>query len=74
MLIFIFKAFRYSGARQLDNVLRAFYQGGMWKMVLTAIGFAAAFNLIRPLDLLALFSGFIAVQAVSFFASKIANF
>jgi len=71
---FIYKAFMHSGARQIDNVLRAFYQGGMWKMLLTAIGFAAAFKLIQPLDLLALFSAFVAVQAVSFFASKIANF
>jgi len=71
---FIYKAFMYSGARQVDHVLRSFYRGGAWKMVLTAIGFAAAFKLIHQPDLLALFSTFVVVQSVSFFASKIANF
>ena len=70
---FVYKAFRYAGAQDLKNVLRNFYQGGMWKMVLTAIGFAAAFKLIHPLDLFALFSTFVVVQSASFFASKIAN-
>lgn len=70
---FIYKAFKYSGAQQVAHVLKSFYQGGTWKMVLTAIGFAAAYELIHPLDFLALFSSFIAVQAVNVFASKIAN-
>lgn len=70
---FIHKAFKYSGAQQVSYVLRSFYQGGTWKMVLTAIGFAAAYKLIHPLDFLALFSAFVSVQAVNFFASKIAN-
>lgn len=71
---FIYKAFLYSGARQVDHMLRAFYQGGAWKMVLTAIGFAAAFKTIHQLDLFALFGTFVLVQGVSFFASKIAKF
>ena len=70
---FIYKAFKYSGARQIDYVLRSLYQGGTWKIVLTAIGFAAAFKLINPVDFMALFSAFIAVQATSVFASRIAN-
>ena len=70
---FIHRAFKYSGARQIDNVLRSLYQGVTWKIVLTAIGFAAAFKLINPVDFMALFSAFIAVQATSVFASRIAN-
>ncbi len=70
---FIYKAFKYSGAQQVGYVLKSFYQGGTWKMVLTAIGFAAAYKLIHPLDFWALFSTFVIVQAVNFFASKIAN-
>jgi ATP synthase protein I len=70
---FIHKAFKYSGAQQVNYVLRSFYQGGSWKMVLTAIGFAAAFKLIHPLDFLALFSTFIAVQVTNVFAARIAN-
>ena len=71
---FVYKAFMYTGAQHLKNVLQNFYQGGMWKMVLTAIGFAAAFKLIHPIDLVALFGTFVVVQSASFFASKIANF
>lgn len=70
---FIHKAFLYSGARQVTQVLQSFYQGGMWKMVLTAIGFAAAFKLIQPLDFLALFITFVVVQCVNVFVSKIAK-
>ena len=42
-------------------------------MLLTAVGFAAAFKLIQPVDLLALFASFIVVQSTNFFVSKIAN-
>ncbi|MGR6871937.1 ATP synthase subunit I [Pseudomonas sp. HK3] len=70
---FIHKAFKYSGAQQMGYVLRSFYQGGTWKIVLTAIGFVAAFKLIHPIDFLALFSAFIAVQVANVFASRIAN-
>ncbi|NVK36329.1 MAG: ATP synthase subunit I [Gammaproteobacteria bacterium] len=70
---FIHKAFMYTGARQVENVLQSFYQGGTWKMLLTAVGFAAAFKLIQPLDFFALFITFCAVQCVNIFVSKIAK-
>ena len=70
---FIHKAFLYTGARQIRQVLQSFYQGGTWKMLLTAVGFAAAFKLIKPLDFLALFITFCAVQCVNIFVSKIAK-
>jgi len=70
---FIYKAFLYTGARQVEHVLQSFYQGGTWKMVLTGIGFAAAFKLIQPLDFLALFVTFVVVQCVNVFVSKIAK-
>jgi len=70
---FIYKAFLHSGARQVTHVLQSFYQGGTWKMLLTAVGFAAAFKLIQPVDLLALFASFVVVQSTNFFVSKIAN-
>ncbi len=70
---FVYKAFMYSGARQVGHVLRSFYQGGMWKLVLTGIGFGLAFRFIEPLDLLALFSSFALVQCTNVFVSKIAN-
>lgn len=70
---FIHKTFMYTGARQVKEVLQSFYQGGTWKMLLTAVGFAAAFKLINPLDFLALFITFCAVQCVNIFVSKIAK-
>ncbi len=70
---FIYKTFLHTGARQADAVLIAFYQGGMWKMILTGVGFVAAFELIQSLDVFALFLSFVVVQSVNFFVSKIAN-
>ena len=70
---FAFKAFQYVGAQQIRHVLRAFYQGGMWKLVLTGIGFGLAFKFLQPIDYLALFSTFVLVQCINVFASKIAN-
>jgi len=70
---FIYKAFLHTGAQQTHAVLQSFYQGGSWKMILTGVGFAVAFKLIQPLDVLALFSTFVLVQCTNFFVSKIAN-
>lgn len=70
---FIYKAFLYTGASQIKHVLQSFYQGGTWKMLLTAVGFAAAFKLIKPLDFLALFVTFLVVLCVNVFVSKIAK-
>jgi len=70
---FVYKAFLHTGARQADAVLISFYQGGMWKMILTGVGFATAFKLIQPLDVFALFFTFVVVQCTNFFVSKIAN-
>jgi len=70
---FAYKAFQYTGARQVSYVLRGFYQGGMWKLVLTGIGFGLAFKFVKPLDLLALFSAFVVVQSTNVFAAKIAK-
>jgi ATP synthase protein I len=70
---FIYKAFLHTGARQAHAVLISMYQGGMWKMILTGVGFATAFQLVQPLDVFALFTAFIVVQSTNFFVSKIAN-
>ncbi|WP_396588082.1 ATP synthase subunit I [Bermanella sp. R86510] len=71
---FIYKAFMYRGARQISQALQSFYQGGAWKMVLTAIGFALAFKLLQPVNITALFTGFLLVQTSNVFNAKIANF
>lgn len=59
---FIWRAFKYSGARSASLVVQSFYQGEAWKFVLTAIFFAVIFARVEPLNLYALFGTFIAMQ------------
>ncbi len=64
-LYFVYRAFKYSGARSAKKILRSFYAGESMKILLTAVFFAMAFSLIKPINVLAVFTGFIAVQATS---------
>ena len=67
-LYFAHKAFRFSGARAAQEIIRSFYAGEAGKFVLTAALFMLAFAGVKPLDPLALFSGFVLTQAVSWFS------
>lgn len=57
-IIFGKKAFKYSGARQSQQVVDSFYQGEKLKIVITAILFALTFRFfsIVPLPLFSVFS------------------
>lgn len=68
---FIWKAFRYQGARSAKLIVSSFYRGEAGKLVLTTIGFILVFTLVKPLEPLALFGSFIAVQLVSWFAPSL---
>ena len=57
-------AFKYTGARQVDKVVRAMYLGESGKIVLTASLFVACFILWEQLNFLAVFSTFIAMMPV----------
>ncbi|MDK2778176.1 MAG: ATP synthase subunit I [Pseudomonadota bacterium] len=70
---FIWRAFRYSGARSAAQVVQSFYQGESWKFVLTALCFGVIFQRVEPLNVLALFAGFITVQLGHIASAKIAN-
>ncbi|MAD47366.1 MAG: ATP F0F1 synthase subunit I [Oceanospirillaceae bacterium] len=70
---FIWRAFRYSGARSAARVVQSFYQGESWKFVLTALCFGVIFQRVEPLNVLALFAGFITVQLGHIASAKIAN-
>lgn len=70
---FIWSAFRYSGARSSVRIVQSFYQGESWKFVLTALCFGVIFQRVEPLNVLALFVGFITVQLGSLASAKIAN-
>ena len=70
---FIWRAFKYSGARSVDQVVRSFYQGESWKFVLTALSFAVIFSRVEPLNPWALFGAFIIVQFSHVMAARIAK-
>jgi len=70
---FIWRAFKYSGARSVDQVVRSFYQGESWKFVLTAVSFAVIFSRVDPLNPWALFGAFIIVQFSHVMAARIAK-
>ena len=52
-------AFRYSGARAANDVAKSLYVGEVGKFVLTAMAFACAFVLVKPLSAGILFVMFI---------------
>ena len=64
----VYRAFSHSGARAAKNIVKDFYKGEAGKFLLTCCGFTLVFILVRPLDAMALFSTFVLVQAVSWFA------
>jgi len=70
---FVWRAFRYSGARSSVQIVQSFYQGESWKFVLPALSFAVIFQRVEPLNVLALFAAFITVQLGHLAAAKIAN-
>ncbi|MDF1764032.1 MAG: F0F1 ATP synthase subunit I [Oleibacter sp.] len=70
---FVWRAFRYTGGRMAMQVVQSFYQGESWKFVLTALCFAVIFQRVEPLNVLALFIGFITVQVGHVASARIAN-
>ena len=58
---FAVKAFRYSGARQMPQVLKSFYAGESGKMIITAVMFALVFAGVKPLNELAVIISYIFV-------------
>jgi ATP synthase protein I len=67
-LYFAHKAFRFSGARAAQAIVRAFYAGEAGKLILTAVLFALTFAGVKPLAPLAVFGVFMLTQLVSWFA------
>jgi ATP synthase protein I len=67
-LYFAHKAFRFSGARAAQAIVRSFYAGEAGKLILTAVLFALTFAGVKPLEALAVFGVFLLTQAVNWFA------
>ncbi len=62
---FTYKAFKYYGARSATAIVQSLWAGQFGKMVLTAVFFALTFVTVRPVDVVMLFTGYIAVQMAS---------
>ena len=62
---FTYKAFQYFGARSIGVIVQAFWAGEMGKLILTAVFFAVLFLGVKPLNVLAVFIGYILVQMTS---------
>lgn len=67
-IYFAHKAFRFSGARAAQAIVRSFYAGEAGKLILTAVLFALTFAGVKPLDALAVFGVFLLTQLVNWFA------
>lgn len=59
---FSVKAFRYFGARSIHSILQSFWSGEIGKIILTIAFFALLFVGVKPLDIFAVFTVFVAVQ------------
>ncbi|AYC35170.1 F0F1 ATP synthase subunit I [Pseudomonas cavernae] len=67
-LYFAHKAFRFSGARAAQAIVRSFYAGEAGKLILTAVLFALTFAGVKPLEALAVFGVFLLTQLVNWFS------
>ncbi|RMT67228.1 F0F1 ATP synthase, F0 subunit I [Pseudomonas savastanoi pv. nerii] len=67
-LYFAHKAFRFSGARAAQAIVRSFYVGEAGKLIFTAVLFALTFAGVKPLAPLAVFGVFMLIQVVNWFA------
>ena len=61
---FAYRAFRFRGARAARHIVRSFYAGEAGKLVITALLFALVFSQVTPINALAVFLGFGAVQFI----------
>ncbi len=71
---FALHAFKYSGARNADKIVRGFIRGELGKIVITVVLFALSFTLITSLHELALILGFIATHFVGVMMSGLISY
>jgi ATP synthase protein I len=57
-------AFRWRGARSARAMARSGYAGEVGKFLLSVAGFAMVFAIVRPIDGLAVFVGYLAMLAI----------
>ena len=66
---FAARAFRWRGARSAQAIAKSSYAGVVGKFVFSAAGFAAVFALLRPIEGLAVFAGYLAMLMIQIFGS-----
>lgn len=64
-LYFALRVFNLSNGRSARSTLRAFYFGAAGKFIVTMALFIVAFRFVSPLNVLAMFAGFIIAQSVN---------
>jgi len=57
--------FRHSAAESADLAVRWFYVGEVIKLIVTVLIFAACFNLIKPLNAIAMFATFVGIMVIN---------
>lgn len=68
---FTLYAFRFRGAQAAILILRSMYRGEFGKLLLTGIGFALVFVLVKPIDPIGLFAAFVGMTLSQlFFVSR----
>ena len=65
---FSWQSFRAAGARASKQVLSNMYRGMLGKFAIVIVGFILILSNVKPLSAVALFCGFILVQAMSWVA------
>ena len=65
---FTWQSFRTAGARASKQVLSNMYRGMLGKFAIVIVGFILILNNVKPLSPVALFCGFMLVQAMSWVA------
>lgn len=68
---FVWQSFRVAGASASRQILANMYKGMVGKFVIVIVGFILILNSVKPLSGIALFSGFILVQSMSWIASYV---
>ncbi len=61
---FAYRVYRYSGARSARAIVTELYAGEAGKLILTAVLFIAVWLGVKPLDVVAVFAGYLVVLAV----------
>ena len=62
---FVWRAFRFRGARQARQIVSSFYHGAAGKLLLTVAGFVVVFTVVKPAAPLALFGSFSKIGMIS---------